>query len=259
MDLNGLKHNIFGFELQLVANVEDGSQKTLGLSVVYKSSVCGFLVVFHTVKGFPRALHCCLILSDQKARRQKDLGMQNQANNPFPSRMSTHQPARPHKFRFYLQYCSYAQIIELGSPRGCLAHFKSLCIGQVVEIEADWLKEDFKTMVFDDLHANTDPYPLKQIARYADNTGILHWYYSIHKPGSVPSKGVLLFHSQYVEHFVAQVSHATIVTNMVLKIWMSHTKVRDMPYTILEIFVSVFFMYLDNCMFYQHLILTLDQ
>ncbi|PLW05525.1 hypothetical protein PCANC_27988 [Puccinia coronata f. sp. avenae] len=90
-------------------------------------------------------------------------------------------------------------------------------------------------MVFDDLCANTNHYPLKQIARYADNTGVLHWYYSIRKPGSLPSEGVLLCHSRYVEQFVAQVLRATFNTNMVIKIWMSHTKVCDMPYTILEI------------------------
>jgi hypothetical protein len=226
--------------------------------MVYKLSVCGFLVVFHTVKGFPRALRC-LVLSDQKARRQKDLGVQNQAKNPFPSRMSTNQPTQPRKFRFFLQYCIYAQIIELGSPSDCLARFKSPHIGKVVEIKADWLKEKFKTMVFGDLRANTNHYLLKQIARYADDTGVLHWYYSIRKPGSVPSKGVLLCHSQYVEDFVAQVLRATINANMVIKIWMSPTKVRDMPYKILEILVSAFFMYLDNCMLYQHSILTLVQ
>ncbi|PLW04810.1 hypothetical protein PCANC_19824 [Puccinia coronata f. sp. avenae] len=90
-------------------------------------------------------------------------------------------------------------------------------------------------MVFDDLRANTNHYPLEQIARYADNTGVLHWYYSVRKPGSVPSKGVLLCHTQYVEEFLAQVLRATIHANMVIKIWMSHTKVHDMPYTILEI------------------------
>ncbi|PLW27172.1 hypothetical protein PCANC_26401 [Puccinia coronata f. sp. avenae] len=79
-------------------------------------------------------------------------------------------------------------------------------------------------MVFDDLRANTDHYPLEQIARYADDTGVLHWYYSIREPGSVPSKGVLLCHTQYVEEFLAQVSRATIHANMVIKIWMSHTK-----------------------------------
>ncbi|PLW57520.1 hypothetical protein PCANC_02607 [Puccinia coronata f. sp. avenae] len=90
-------------------------------------------------------------------------------------------------------------------------------------------------MVFNDLRANTDHYPLEQIARYADNTGVLHWYYSICEPGRVPSKGVLLCHTQYVEEFLAQVLRATIHTNMFIKIWMSHTKVRDMLYTILEI------------------------
>jgi hypothetical protein len=109
-----------------------------------------------------------------------------------------------------------------------------------VEIEADRLKENFKTMVFDDLRANTDHYPLEQIARYADDTGVLHWYYSIREPGSVPSKGVLLCHTRYVEAFLAQVLRATIHADMVIKIWMSHTEVRDMPYTILEISVSVF-------------------
>ncbi|PLW44932.1 hypothetical protein PCASD_09166 [Puccinia coronata f. sp. avenae] len=138
--------------------------------------------------------------------------------------MSTNQPAQPRKFRFFLQYYIYAQIIELGSPRGCLARFKSPHIGKVVEIKADWLKEKFKTMVFGDLRANTNHYPLKQIARYTDDTGVLHWYYSIRNPVSVPSKGVLLCHSQYVEDFVSQVLRATINTNMVIKIWMSHTK-----------------------------------
>ncbi|PLW28729.1 hypothetical protein PCANC_26582 [Puccinia coronata f. sp. avenae] len=149
--------------------------------------------------------------------------------------MSADQPARPPKLRFYLQYCLYARITELGSPRGYLARFKSPRIGRVVEIKADRLKENFKTMVFDDLRANTDHYPLEQIARYADDTGVLHWYYSIREPGSVPSKGVLLCHTRYVEAFLAQVLRATIHANMVIKIWMSHTEVRDMPYTILEI------------------------
>ncbi|PLW07031.1 hypothetical protein PCANC_25804 [Puccinia coronata f. sp. avenae] len=149
--------------------------------------------------------------------------------------MSADQPAWPPKFRFYSQYCLYAQITELQSLRGYLARFKSPRIGRVMEIEADWLKENFKTMVFDDLRANTNHYPLEQIARYADDTGVLHWYYSIREPGSVPSKGVLLCHTQYIEAFLAQVLRATIHANMVIKIWMSHTKVRDMPYTILEI------------------------
>ncbi|PLW37554.1 hypothetical protein PCANC_15268 [Puccinia coronata f. sp. avenae] len=34
MDLNGLKHENLSFELQSVANVEDGFRKTLGPSVV---------------------------------------------------------------------------------------------------------------------------------------------------------------------------------------------------------------------------------
>ena len=154
--------------------------------------------------------------------------------------MSADQTARPPKFRFYLQYCLYAQITKLGSPRGYLARFKSPRIGRVVEIEADRLQENFKTMVFDDLRANTDHYPLEQIARNADDTGVLHWYYSIREPGSVPSKGVLLCHTRYVEAFLAQVLRATIHADMVIKIWMSHTEVRDMPYTNLEISVSVF-------------------